>query len=56
MHFYDYVLTLPKRQILDSSELEEFADDNFRLDENSRMFSERIQNTVRKGEIENLQQ
>ena len=29
----------PKRQILDSSKLKEFADDNFKFDENSREFS-----------------
>ena len=41
----------PKRQILDSSELKEFADDNFKVDENGRKFSERVENTVGKGEI-----
>ena len=41
----------PKRQILDSSKLKEFADDNFKLDENGRKFSERIENTAGKGEI-----
>ena len=40
----------PKRQILDSSKLKEFADDNFRLDENGREFPERVENTVGKGE------
>ena len=29
-------LTFPKRQILSSSKLKEFADDNFKLDENGR--------------------
>ena len=32
-------LPLPKRQILDSSELKEFADDNFKFDENSEKLS-----------------
>ena len=30
----------PKRKILGSSELKEFADDYFKLDENGRKFSE----------------
>ena len=41
----------PKRQILDSSKLKEFADDNFKFDENDRKFSKRVENTVGKGEI-----
>ena len=41
----------PKLQILDSSKLKVFADDNFRYDENGRMFSRRVENTVGKGEI-----
>ena len=44
----------PKRQILDSSKLEEFADDNFELNENGRKSSERAENTVGKGEIARL--
>ena len=40
----------PKQQILDSSKLKVFADDNFKFDENSREFSKRVQNTVGKGE------
>ena len=31
--------TFPKRQILDSSKLKEFADDNFEVDENGRKLS-----------------
>ena len=30
---------------------EEFADDNFKFDENSKKFSKRVENTVGKGEI-----
>ena len=45
------VLTLPRRQILDSSKLKEFADDNFEFNENGRKSSERTENTVGKGEI-----
>ena len=41
----------PKRQILDSSKLKEFADGNFKFDENDRKFSKRVENTVGKGEI-----
>ena len=41
----------PKRQILDSSKLKEYADDNFNFDENGTKFFKRVENTVRKGEI-----
>ena len=41
----------PKRQILDSSKLKEFADDNFKFDGNGTNSSKRAENTVRKGEI-----
>ena len=41
----------PKRQIFVPSKLKEFADDNFKVDENSRKFSKRVENTVGKGEI-----
>ena len=44
-------LTLSQRQILDSSELKEFADNNFKFDENGRKFPKRLENTVGKGEI-----
>ena len=38
--------------MLDSSKLKEFADDNFKFDENGRKLSDkRIENTVGKGEI-----
>ena len=40
-----------KRQILDSSKLQEFADNNFRYDENGRKFFKRVENIVGKGEI-----
>ena len=36
---------------LDSSKLKEFADDNFRFDENARKFFKQVENTVGKGEI-----
>ena len=41
----------PKRQILDSSKLKESADDNFEFDEYGTKFSNRVENTVGKGEI-----
>ena len=40
-----------RRQILDSSKLKEFADDNFKFDENGRKLSKWVENTVGKGEI-----
>ena len=48
--------SFPKRQILDSSKLKDFADDNFKFDENGRRFSERVENTVGKGEIARYEQ
>ena len=42
---------ITRRQILDSSRLKEFADDNFKLDENGRKLSKQVENTVGKGEI-----
>ena len=42
---------ITKRQILDSSKLKEFADDNFKFDENGRKLSKQVENTVGKGEI-----
>ena len=46
-----FVGLLRKQQILDSSKLKEFVDDNFKFDEYSRKFSKRVENTVGKGEI-----
>ena len=40
-----------KRQILDSSKLKQFADDNFKFDENGKKFSKQAENIVGKGEI-----
>ena len=40
-----------RRHILDSSKLKEFADDNFKFDENGRKLSKQVENTVGKGEI-----
>ena len=45
-----------KRRILDPSKLKAFADDNFQFDENGRKFSERLENTVGRGEIARYEQ
>ena len=37
--------------MLDSSKLKEFADDNFKVDENGRKLSKHVENTVGNGEI-----
>ena len=42
---------LPKQQILGSSRLKEFADDNFKFDGNGEKLFKRVENTVVKGEI-----
>ena len=47
------VSPITRRQILDPSKLKEFADDNFKYDENGRKLSKRVKNTVGKGEIAN---
>ena len=43
-------LTLQKREILNSFKLKEFADNNFKFDENGRKFSKRVENNMKKGE------
>ena len=47
---------LPKQQILDSSKLKEFADDNSKFDENGRKFFKRLENSVGEGEIAHYEQ
>ena len=42
---------LPDDKNLDRSKLKQFADDNFKFDENGRKLSNRVENTVGKGEI-----
>ena len=39
----------PKQQILDSSKLKDFADDNPELDDNGEKLSKKVENTVGKG-------
>ena len=46
----------PKRQILHSSKLNEFADGNCKFDENGRKFSNWLENNVGKGEIAHYEQ
>ena len=47
---------IPRRQILDSTKLKDFADDNFRFDENDRKLSKWVENTVGKGESARYEQ
>ena len=42
--------------MLDTSKLKDFADDNFKFDENGRKFSKRVEITVGKGEIAHYEQ
>ena len=46
----------PKHQILNSSKLKEFANDNFRFIESGRKFSKWVENTLGKGEIARCEQ
>ena len=52
----DSVYPITRRQILDSSKLKEFANDNFKFDENGRKLSKWVENTVGKGEITHYEQ
>ena len=45
-----------EQQIVDSSKLKEFADDDFRFDKNGIKFSKGVENTGRKGEIAHYEQ
>ena len=44
-------VNFPKRQILESSKLKVFPDDNFKFNENGRRLTKWVENTIRKGEI-----
>ena len=46
IYFPAYLQPFPKRGILDSSKLKEFADDNFKFIENGRKLSKQVENTV----------
>ena len=48
--YQELALTL-FHKFLDSSKVKEFADNNFKFDENGRNFSRWVENTVGKGEI-----
>ena len=54
-HNHDFY-PFSKRQIFYSSKLKELADDNFKVDENGRMFYKRVENTVGKGEMARYEQ
>ena len=58
LNFQDYIffIPLPDDKILDSSKLKEFADDDFKFDENCRKLSKWVENTVGKGEIAGYEQ
>ena len=46
----------PNDKISDTAKLKEFADHNFKCDENRRKFSIRVENTMGKGEIARYEQ
>ena len=60
MHPFSWLLLglkpITRRQILDSSKLNKFADDNFKFDKNGRKLSKQVENTVGKGEIARYEQ
>ena len=47
---------LTRRQILDSSKLKDFADNNLKFEENGRKLFKPVENTVGKGEIARYEQ
>ena len=56
MHLQMMIQPFTRQQILDPSKLKEFADDNFKFDENGRKLSKWVENTVGKGEIAHYEQ
>ena len=54
--FCHFFKPITRRHISDSSKLKEFADDNFKFDENGRKLSKQVENTVGKGEIARYEQ
>ena len=56
MQTQDFNKPITRRQILDSSKLKEFADNNFIFHENERKLSKQVENTVEKGEIARYEQ
>ena len=49
-------LTITRQQILDSSKLKAFADDNLKFEENGTKLFKPVENTVGKGEIAHYEQ
>ena len=49
-------LSITRQQMLDSSKLKEFADDNFKFDQSGRNLFKRVENTVGKGETARYEQ
>ena len=49
-------LLFTRQQILDSTKLKKFADDNFKFDENGEKFSKWLENTMGKEEITRYKQ
>ena len=47
---------ITRQQIFDSSKLKEFADSNFKFDENGRKLLKWVENTVGKGKIARYEQ
>ena len=47
---------IPKGQILDSSKLKDFADNNFKFHKNVRQFSKGVENTMRRREFAHYEQ
>ena len=47
---------ITRRQILDSSKLKDFADNNLKFEENGRKLFKPVENTVGKGEIARYEQ
>ena len=57
LNFHSYHFNpFPNKQILDSFKLKEFAEDNFKFNENDRKFSKQVENSVGKEEIARKEQ
>ena len=52
----NHLTIFPKQKTLVSSKLKEFADKNFKFDENGRTFSKQVENTLGKGNIAHYEQ
>ena len=56
LSLFHFLYPFPKQQILDSLKLKEFADEDFRYDENGTRSTKGVANTVGKGEIARYEQ